>query len=319
MARLAAFPKAWLNDLGACGTMTLREWLDMSRTFDVDGLEFYAGFRELDDPARWGEFRRQVEDQGLSIPMLCCSPDFTHPDPAFRMVQIDLEKRWIDMAAGLGAQFCRVLSGQRRPEVSRADGIRFTADAIAECRSHAADRGITLILENHYKDGHWVYPEFAQRIDVFLDLLREIPEGANFGVNFDPSNCVVCGEDPIALLEVVKSRVVTMHASDRYFEGGTLADLQRIDQDPRAGYATILKHGVIGRGLNDYDRIFSILRGAGFDGWISIEDGADPRTSAADIRESAVFLRRKLVEHGLGGSSRFGRPSAQKESRGSPW
>jgi sugar phosphate isomerase/epimerase len=138
-------------------------------------------------------------------------------------------------------------------------------------------------------------------------------------VNFDPSNCVVCGEDPIALLEVVKSRVVTMHASDRYFEGGTLADLQRIDQDPRAGYATILKHGVIGRGLNDYDRIFSILRGAGFDGWISIEDGADPRTSAADIRESAVFLRRKLAEHGLGGSSRFGRPSAQKESRGSPW
>ncbi|HUG11698.1 MAG TPA: sugar phosphate isomerase/epimerase family protein [Opitutaceae bacterium] len=304
MARLAAFPKAWLNDLGAGGTMMLREWIEMSRAFDIDGLEFYAGFRELADAARWSEFRRQVEDQGLCIPMLCCSPDFTHPDPFFRREQIDFEKRWIDMAAGLGAEFCRVLSGQRRPDVSRADGIRFAADAIAECRRHAAERGVTLILENHYKDGFWVYPEFAQRIDVFLDLLREIPEGIDFGVNFDPSNCVVCGEDPIELLEAVKGRVVTMHASDRYFEGGTLADLQRLDQDPRAGYATILKHGVIGRGLNDYDRIFSILHGAGFDGWISIEDGADPGTTFEDIRQSALFLRRKMAEHGLGAHRR---------------
>ena len=39
------------------------------------------------------------------VPMLCCSPDFTHPDPAFRRQQIDAEKGWIDMAAALGAGF----------------------------------------------------------------------------------------------------------------------------------------------------------------------------------------------------------------------
>jgi len=299
MAKLAAFPKAWLDALGPGGTMTLADWIGMARSFDVDGLEFYAGFRELNDPARWGEFRERVAGAGLSIPMLCCSPDFTHPDPAFRRQQIDLEKRWIDMSAGLGAGFCRILSGQRRPEVSRADGIRYTVDAVAECRKHAIERGVTLILENHYKDGFWVYPEFAQRMDVFLELLAAVPEGPGFGVNYDPSNCTVCGEDPIALLDQVKRRVVTMHASDRYFEGGTLADLQRLDQDPRAGYATILKHGVIGRGLHDYDLIFSILRDAQFEGWISIEDGANPDTSFEDIRLSALFLREKMRQHGL--------------------
>jgi sugar phosphate isomerase/epimerase len=279
--------------------MTLVEWIGLSQSFDIDGLEFYAGFRELEDPARWSEFRDRVAEAGLTIPMLCCSPDFTHPDPVFRQGQVDLEKRWIDMSAGLGAGFCRILSGQRRPDVSREDGLRFSAGAIAECRKHAVDRGVTLILENHYKDGFWVYPEFAQRMDVFVDLLAMVPQGPGFGVNYDPSNCTVCGEDPIALLGAVKDRVVTMHASDRYFEGGTLADLQRLDQDPRTGYASILKHGVIGRGLNDYDMIFSILHDVGFDGWISIEDGADPRTSAEDIRHSAVFLRGKMAEHGL--------------------
>jgi sugar phosphate isomerase/epimerase len=299
VAQLAAFPKAWLDALCVDGSMTLASWIELSRSFDIDGLEFYAGFLDLRDSQRWTEYRQRVADQGRSIPMLCCSPDFTHPDPGFRQREIDREKGWIDMAKGLGAQFCRVLSGQRRPEVSRADGLRYTAEAIAECRRHAVSQGITLILENHYKDGYWDYPEFAQRTDVFLDLLKQIPAGPGFGVNFDPSNCIVCGEDPIALLEAVKGRVVTMHASDRYFDGGTLADLQQMDQDPRSGYASILKHGVIGRGLNNYDRIFSILRGAGFEGWISIEDGADPTTSAEDIRQSAVFLRRKMAEHNL--------------------
>jgi hypothetical protein len=37
----------------------------------------------------------------------------------------------------------------------------------------------------------------------------------------------------------------------------------------------------------------------GFDGWISIEDGADPETSVEDIRQSAIFLRRKMREHKL--------------------
>lgn len=279
--------------------MLLNDWIELSRSFDIDGLEFYAGFTDLRDSRRWAEYRRRVEDQGRSIPMLCCSPDFTHPDPKFRQREIDREKRWIDMAQALGAPFCRVLSGQRRPEVSRSDGLRYTTDAITECRQHAISQGVTLILENHYKDGFWEYPEFAQRTDVFLELLGLLPPGPGFGVNYDPSNCIVCGEDPIALLEAVKERVVTMHASDRYFEGGTLADLKHIDQDPRTGYASILKHGVIGRGLNDYDRIFSILHDTGFNGWISIEDGADPKTSAEDIRQSAIFLRHKMAQHNL--------------------
>jgi sugar phosphate isomerase/epimerase len=54
-----------------------------------------------------------------------------------------------------------------------------------------------------------------------------------------------------------------------------------------------LKHGVIGHGLNNYDKIFTILRGIGFAVWVSIEDGADPETSIDVIRELAIFLRKK--------------------------
>ena len=292
MPKLAAFPKAWLDDLCVTGTMTVRQWVDVGRVVGVDGLEFYTGFLELRDRRKWAESRRVAEDAGLSIPMLCCSPDFTHPDPAFRRKQVELEKEWIDMGAALGASFCRVLSGQRRPDVSREDGLRYAAEGIQACLPHAAERGITLILENHYKDGYWEHPEFAQKMDVFCDLADRVHH-PNFGINYDPSNTILAGEDPLELLRRVKHRVVTMHASDRYLVEGTIEDLRREENDS-LGYAKRLHHGEIGKGLNDYDAIFSELAGVGFDGWISIEDGMD---GVEQLRRSAEFLRRKIAAH----------------------
>ena len=97
----------------------------------------------------------------------------------------------------------------------------------------------------------------------------------------------------------VLPRVMTMQASDRYLEGGTLEDLRRQDGDPKHGYAKILRHGVTGRGLNDYDRIFGTLAGAGYDGWVSIEDGEAPTEAEGleNLRESARFLRSRFAEH----------------------
>ncbi len=296
---LAAFPKCFLNALCVTREMSVDDWFDMAASFDVDGYEFYWPFTPYRDPREMERLRRRAEDQGRSIPMMCYSPDFTRPDAADRTAEVEAEKTAIRACPLLGVKYLRVLSGQRRPEVSRADGIRWVASCIHQLLPEAEKHGVTLILENHYKDTFWTFPEFAQRREIFLELLEAIGPHPNFGVNFDPSNAIICGEDPIELLEAVKHRVVSMHASDRYFEGGTLDDLVKTDAHPNTGYAAILQHGVVGRGLNDYDRIFSILRGVGFQGWISIEDGADPLSGARDIAESALFLRRKMRQYGL--------------------
>ena len=130
---LAAFPKAWMDDLTLTGKMSLREWLDIAQSLQVDGVELYFDFLDLKDPTTWPTTRRMCEDRNLAMPMLCVSPDFTHPDPAFRQQQIDRQKHMIDMTASLGGQYCRVLSGQRRPEVSRAQGLQYAADSIKAC------------------------------------------------------------------------------------------------------------------------------------------------------------------------------------------
>lgn len=292
MPKLAAFPKAFMRPLCNDGTMTLREWVDLAAPLGLDGLEYYSGMLELADPARWAEARRTVEERGLVIPMLCCSPDFSHPDAEFRQREIEKEKNWIRMAAALGAGYCRVLSGQRRPELTRERGLDLVVKSIEACLPEAERCGVTLIIENHYKDDFWSYPEFAQKMDVFCDLVERIKH-PRFGVNYDPSNAFLAGDEPLELLERVKHRVVTMHASDRYLAEGTIEDLRR-DETGAEGYAKRLRHGTIGKGLNDYDAIFGTLRAVGFDGWVSIEDGVD---GMEQLAESVRFVRGKLRQH----------------------
>ncbi len=292
MPKLAAFPKAYMHALCKDGTMKLAEWFELATTLSIDGLEFYAGFLELNDESQWSMFRDQVADLGMTIPMLCCSPDFTHPDAAFREREIAKQKHWIDMTYALGGNYCRVLSGQRRPELTMQEGVKLAADSIHACLPYAQARDITLILENHYKDDFWEYPEFAQAMDVFCDLVAAI-DHSHFGVNYDPSNAFLAGDDPIELLKRVSDRVVTMHASDRYLLTGSLEDLRR-EEGGSVGYAKRLSHGEIGKGLNDYDAIFSELKSKGFDSWISIEDGVD---GIDQLRRSADFLRQKIAQH----------------------
>jgi sugar phosphate isomerase/epimerase len=86
-----------------------------------------------------------------------------------------------------------------------------------------------------------------------------------------------------------------MHASDRYLKTGTIEDLRK--EEDSVGYASRLSHGVVGKGMNDYDAIFSTLHSAGFQSWISIEDGMN---GMDDLRESVRFLKTKIDLHFTG-------------------
>jgi sugar phosphate isomerase/epimerase len=271
-------------------TMTVLEWIELASTLGVDGLEFYSGFLR-DDPVFLHEVRDALESHQLAMPMLCCSPDFTQPDPALLAAEIERERRMIELTAFFGGGYCRVLSGQRRPGLERAVGVTQVVGVLKSLLPFAEQRHVVLTMENHYKDNYWEYPEFAQKMDVFVEIVDQI-DSPWFGVNFDPSNTLLAGEDPLVLLERVKDRVVTMHASDRYLKRGTIEDLRR--EENAAGYAARLAHGVIGEGLNDYDAIFTVLRSVGFESWISIEDGVN---GMGELRQSASFLRSKIDLH----------------------
>ena len=287
--QLSAFPKCFLDDIAGTRTMTVFDWIHMARDLDADGLEMYEGFFTSLEPAYLDQVGSAIHAAGFAMPMLCCSPDFTNPDAGERQRAVDHEAAMIAVTRRLGGPraVCRVLSGQRYPEVSRQQGLEWVVAAIESLLPVAREHDIVLGLENHYKDGFWRYPEFAQKQDVFLELLNAIPDRQHFGVQYDPSNALVAGDDPVELLQAVAPRVVSMHASDRYLApGATLDELRQ--SDGTLGYSPNLRHGVTGQGLNDYHAIFRILAAHQYRGWISLEDGMN---GMEEMVASLRFLR----------------------------
>ena len=287
--QIAAFPKCYIEAIAEHKTMTLDDWINMAPALGAEGLELYDGFLANNDASYLTEVRDKIHAAGFQMPMLCCSPDFTNPDPDARQRAIDRHLELIETTRLLGGPgaVCRVLSGQRYPQVERAQGVEWVVECIEALLPTARDKDIVLGMENHYKDSFWSYPEFAQKMDIFLEIVDAISEREYFGVQYDPSNAVVAGDDPLELLRAIADRVVSVHASDRYLLAGTTLEEMR-QHDGTLGYSPNLLHGVTGEGLNDYDAIFSILVEARYDGWISIEDGMD---GMDQMKASVDFLK----------------------------
>jgi sugar phosphate isomerase/epimerase len=289
--RISVFPKFAFDGL-VNGSASFERWIRDASDLGGEGIEHYDGFFRSLAPTDVDPIARIIEETGQVTSMMCFSPDFTHPDADERRRQVERQKAAIDLTVRLGARHCRTLSGQRYPGLSRSEGIARTLDGIRRSLEYAERRDVVLCMENHYKDGTWRYPEFAQPEDIYLEISGQI-DSPHFGVQYDPSNAFVGGFDPVTFLEKVRHRVVTMHASDRYLApGATLDDLSA--GDGALGYASALKHGETGKGMNDYDAIFALLAGVQFDGWISVEAGLE---GLDEIARSVQFLKSKRAQY----------------------
>src|SRR5207248_6934787 len=137
-------PKCYFDELYS-GRMDYADWLRQAATLRAEGVEHYDGFfRHGVEPVR-----RVLEETGQTSSMLCFSPDFTHPDAAERRRQVERQKAAIDLCVALGIRHCRTLSGQRYPDMTRADGVARTVEGIRRSLDYAEARGVTLCLENH--------------------------------------------------------------------------------------------------------------------------------------------------------------------------
>ncbi|MHB1562378.1 MAG: sugar phosphate isomerase/epimerase family protein, partial [Isosphaeraceae bacterium] len=177
MIKLSAFPKCYIDQIAGDRSMSVFDWITMARSLDADGLEMYDGFFTSLEPGYLDEVGAAIASAGFAMPMLCCSPDFTNPDADARKRAVDREAQLIAVTRRLGGPraVCRVLSGQRYPQVDRRQGLEWVVECINSVLPVAREHDIVLGLENHYKDGFWTYPEFAQKMDVFLELVNAIP------------------------------------------------------------------------------------------------------------------------------------------------
>ncbi|MFN2164972.1 MAG: sugar phosphate isomerase/epimerase family protein, partial [Anaerolineae bacterium] len=180
----------------------------------------------------------------------------------------------------LGARLLRVTAGQAHPETGRADGIGWAIEGLCRLTEASQDSGVTLVYENHAKPGAWQYTDFSQPPEIFLEIVAGTA-GTDLGVNFDTGNSAAFSSAPLALLDRVIDRVVSVHASDTEQHGA-------------------LQHVLLGTGITPFGALFGRLAGAGWDGWICMEEASNGGKDG--VRAAADFVRRTWAE-AAGGQS----------------
>src|SRR6476661_5614966 len=99
---ISAFPKCYLDQIAGIRSMSVFDWIAMARSLDADGLEMYDGFFEGLDDAYIDRVGEAIGAAGFAMPMLCCSPDFTNPEPDARERAVDREASLIRVTRRLG-------------------------------------------------------------------------------------------------------------------------------------------------------------------------------------------------------------------------
>jgi sugar phosphate isomerase/epimerase len=266
--KLSCLPVSFFADL-ASGKMPVQEWAQMAAPLGLDGIDLSIAWIADRSPAGLAKLRRDIEDAGTHVVMLTSYPDFTHPDPSQRSREIDHAEEVVRVAAGLGAELLRVTAGQAHPETGREEGIAWAIEGLRDLAERTRGSGVTLAYENHGKPGVWTYTDFSQPPDIFLEI-AEGTEDIPIGINFDVGNSAAFCDDPLALLEAVLPRVVSIHASDTAMRGQ-------------------LKHVLLGTGVTPYRELFERLVEDGWDRWICMEEASYQGVSG--IAAAARFVR----------------------------
>jgi len=271
--KLSCLPVSFFSDIME-GRMSVAEWARMGAELGLDAIDLSILFVPDREPSAVAALRRQIEDEGMQVAMLTSYPDFTHPDPAQRRRELDLEQQVVEVAAGLGAHMVRVTAGQAHPQTGRADGIGWAIEGLCRLSERTRGSGVTLVYENHAKPGAWQYTDFSQPPKVFLEIARGT-DGVGLAINFDTGNAAAFAEDPVALLDQVIDRVASIHAADTAERGQ-------------------LRHVLLGTGVTPFGPLFARLVAAGWDGWICMEEASFQGRDG--VQAAARFVRQAWAQ-----------------------
>jgi sugar phosphate isomerase/epimerase len=234
------------------------QFVDYCADHGCDGAELTAYYfpKDLTDDYLL-RLKRHAFLRGIAVSGTAIGNSFTHPSGAKRDAEIALTKKWIDRAAVLGAPHIRVFAGNLQG-TSREEAKKLSIAALDECGEYAGSKGILLGLENH---GGIV----AEAPDI-LEIVRAV-NSRWVGINLDSGNFNT--DDPYGDLEKCAPYAVNVQIK---------VEIQKRGQP---------------KGEADLPRLVKILRGANYQGYVTLEYEApeNPRTA---VPRHLTSLRRLL-------------------------
>ncbi len=246
----------------------LERVVDFARENGFRALEIAAGpgSNHLDTASLDEDGVKRVADltarSGVRISSLAWYANLLEADETRRAQMAADVRSIIDIAAALGVEVVCTMAGMPMPGKSRMSTIEDDFPGLfAPLTDYAGGRGVRIALEN------W----FATNIQNLAHWERafEVVPAPNLGLNFDPSHLLWQQIDYLEAVDRFRDRIFHVHAKDVEVKRDVL---RRVGNQDHGWW----RYCIPGYGEIDWGVFIARLRGAGYDGVLSIEheDGA---------------------------------------------
>jgi sugar phosphate isomerase/epimerase len=293
-------------------SLSLDEVILMLTRLNIDHVELPTGnyvgdshcrLSMLESDTQLREFKKKLDDHGLTISALSCHGNPLHPDPNRAQHDREVSRKTILLAEKLGVPVVVDFSGcpgdspgAKAPNwvtcpwpPEYLDVLRWQWDEVVspywiERARFAAEHGVKIAVEMH--------PGFVVYNPATLLRLRSIA-GPCVGCNFDPSHLFWQNIDPIGAVRHLGDAIYHVHAKDTQLYTHNLSLTGVLDTKP---YTQVRERSWLfrtcgyGHGTEWWREFISTLQMFGYDYVVSIEHEDSLMSAEEGLTKSSTFL-----------------------------
>ena len=163
------------------GKINLSDVIDFCAAQGFEGVDltgyYFPGYPAVPTDEYIYQLKRKAHRLGIAVSGTGIRTDFVEADKTIRGKDVELTRRWIEVAAKLGAPVIRIFSGKAVPaNVSRETATNWLLDDIKTCVDYGKQHGVIVAVQNHN--------DFLKTADETIDLLKKI-DSEWFGLVLD--------------------------------------------------------------------------------------------------------------------------------------
>lgn len=219
------------------GQMDLHGFVDYCYELGLDGAELTSYYfpEQVNDEYIYS-LKHHCHLRGVTISGGAIRNDYCQPKGPNLDADLEHTKRWIDHYAKLGAPAIRIFAGNLPKDADLDATLTHCASMCDIACQYAATKGVMLALENH--------GGVTAKAEGLLQIVKQV-KSSHFGVNFDSGNFRSTA-DPYQELTEIAPYAVNAQIKVEMFPSGK-------------------------REETDLARVLSILKDAGYSGWVALE------------------------------------------------
>ena len=265
------------KDEFAANKLDLEQFIERAYQLGLDGIDIHTrAFASL-DPAYLRRIRMLAFRRGLALSYIGVSSNYGKPQDELA-AEVATTKEWIDVAAFMGIPLVRVFAAWI-PEGDREEDVwARMMPCLEEVAAYGEEKGVVVGLHNH-----------------------------NHG-------CVTrTGKDVRRIIESVNNPYFSHILDTGQYVGSPGASGQRGHEDPALNFYGSIEETAplavhvrckiyrVQSGVEEwlnYPRIFEILRGVNYNGWLSVVyEGQDVEAEATAVPKAVRYLRGLMAEY----------------------